>query len=402
MESRSVDVLDPEVYAEGVPHDALTWLRHNHPVSYQTTTESGRKGEGGAWIITKHADVDRINKDAVHFCSGLGHSLKKRRWWDHYPSMLAMDDPQHLRLRRLVSRGFTPRVIRLFEVNFRKMAVDIIESALKHEECEFVSAVATELPLQAICQLLGAPIDDRQQVFAWSNMLVSSEDPDLVDSDHAFNEAVASIALYCEHLTELRRRDPQDDVVSALVHEHTENSLSDDELIGFVILLFAAGSETTRSAIAGGLLALVQFPDQLELLRSRTDEVINTAIDEILRWQTPVVYMRRTATCDIEFADHAIKRGDAVAMMYASANRDEDVFENPFTFDILRTPNPHISFGTGKHFCMGANLAKLEMRCVFEELLARTDTIELAGPVRRMQSSTVNALKELPLRMCSV
>jgi cholest-4-en-3-one 26-monooxygenase len=253
------------------------------------------------------------------------------------------------------------------------------------------------LPLLAICEVLGAPEEDRFRIFGWSNTLLSSEDPDYAPTPEAFQEAVMAMVAYAGELADRRRREPGDDLVSALLGPDGELPLTDAEFEGLVMLLLAAGNETTRNAIAHGLLAFAEHPDQWVALRSDPGGTLDTAVEEIIRWASPVNYMARTATQDVELCGQPIRKGDKVTLLYASANRDEAAFPEPDRFDIRRDPNHHLAFGFGPHFCLGANLARIELRALLEVLAPRVASLKLAGPFRRVRSSFLNGLKDLPL-----
>jgi cholest-4-en-3-one 26-monooxygenase len=313
--------------------------------------------------------------------------------------MINMDDPDHQRVRKLVSGGFTPRVVRAFEHHYGDLATGVVERALAGGGAfDGVKDVAAELPLLAICEVLGAPEEDRFRIFGWSNTLLSSEDPDYAPSPETFQEAVMAMVAYAGELADRRRREPGDDLVSALLGPTGELPLTDAEFEGLVLLLLAAGNETTRNAIAHGLLAFASFPDQWEVLRSDPARTLDTAVDEMIRWASPVNYMSRTATCDVDLHGQPVRKGDKVALLYSSANRDEAAFSDAARFDVRRDPNHHLAFGFGAHFCLGATLARIELRALLEVMVPRIAALELTGPVRRVRSSFLNGLKELPLR----
>src|SRR5581483_409439 len=320
------------------------------------------------------------------------------------PNMINLDDPDHARLRKLVSGGFTPRVVRAFERHYAELAAGVLDRALAAGgEFDGVEALAAELPLLAICEILGAPEADRFRIFAWSNTLLSSEDPDYAPSPEAFQAAVMGMVAYAGELADRHRRERGDDLVSALLGPDGELPLTDAEFEGLVMLLLAAGNETTRNAIAHGLLAFAEHPDQWAALRAAAlteagAAILDTAVEELIRWASPVNYMSRTATVDTDLGGRRIRAGDKVTLLYASANRDERAFTDPGRFDIGRDPNHHLAFGFGPHFCLGANLARIELRALLEALVPRVAALELTAPVRRVRSSFLTGLKELPLR----
>jgi cholest-4-en-3-one 26-monooxygenase len=313
--------------------------------------------------------------------------------------MITMDGEAHVRNRRLVNRGFTPAVVRTFETHFRGIASSIIDEALPLGEFDFVAEVAGQFPLNAICDLLGVPPDDRPSLARWTNTLTTPTDPEYAPTPSEFADALEHMWAYGLELAELRRRDPGPDVMSAIVTAADEDRLSADELMGFVFTLAAAGNETTRTTASHALLALLQRPEQMAWLRARTDTLPASAVEEFLRWSTPTNYIRRTAARDLELHGQHIAAGDPVAGFVSAANFDPAEFADPQAFDVARQPNRHLTFATGPHQCLGAHIARLELRLLFEELLRRTEHIELAGPVAYARDSYVRGVKHLPIRV---
>jgi cholest-4-en-3-one 26-monooxygenase len=312
--------------------------------------------------------------------------------------MLNMDPPQHGKFRRLVSKGFTPRMTARLEPFAREAAIRSIENAAKQGECDFVRNVSSELPLIVIADLMGIPQEERHKVFSWSNRLIGFDDPEFANSMEDGMIAAQELWMYANELAATRKRDPGEDLVSLLVKSEVEGeTLTEMEFDGFFLLLAVAGNETTRNAISGGLLALLEHPEQRQRLIAQP-ELLTSAIEEMVRWVTPVIHFRRTATRDIEMRGQKIREGDKVVVYYPSANRDEEKFDQPDVFDIARSPNDHLSYGIGEHFCLGSSLARLELRVFFEELMARYPKLELAGPVRRLRSNFINGFKEIPVR----
>ncbi|MFM8871099.1 MAG: cytochrome P450, partial [Actinomycetota bacterium] len=315
--------------------------------------------------------------------------------------MIDTDPPDHTRLRTLVNRGFTPKAMRALEDHFREVAVQLVAEAVKQKDVEFVEKVSAELPLVAIAELLGIPVEERHKVFEWSNRMIGSTDPDYSGGADDAANAAAELYMYAQSLAEDRRKNPRADIITTLIDETADDHLGSHEFELFVLLLSVAGNETTRNGISHGVLALIENPSSFEELRAEP-ELVPSAVEEILRWATPVNNFRRTATCDVELHGVQIKEGDAVVMFYPSGNRDEAVFKDPYTFDIRRNPNPHLTFGGGgPHFCLGSNLARLEMRIVFEELARQVKGIELTGDVSRLRSHFVHGIKTLPVRLHS-
>ena len=399
-----VDLTDLDAFADGFPHDVFARHRREAPVFWHEPTEHTPDGEG-FWSVATYAEALEVIRDPVTFSSERGGSRQ------HGGTMLQdmpvagvmlnmMDDPRHNRIRRLVSGGLTPRTLRRLEDDLRRRSVVLLEAAGDEGEVDFLEAVAAELPMQAICILLGVPEEDRHLLFECVEHIFDirrDRDP------AAMGAAMQRMSAYGKDLVAAKRAAaPADDMLSIVVHASLEDEeppqLTDGELDGFFTLLFAAGADTTRNAIAGGLLALVERPEQLAALRAEPS-LLPTAIEEILRWTTPSPSKRRTATVDTEFAGHRIRAGDKVLYWEASANRDEAVFRDGMVFDIHREPNPHLAFGHGVHFCLGAGLARLEMRVLFEQVLPRFGSIELAGPVEWTRSNRHTGLRHLPLRL---
>ena len=392
----AVDLLDPGLFAGGVPHDYFAALRRDDPVHWDA--------DAAMWVVTRHADVAAVSRDAETFSSGVRTALIEDLPPDEavfmQQQMIHMDDPAHARLRSIVSAGFTPRMIRQLEQHVVDLAVAIVDRVAGESSgsCDFVTEVAAELPLQVLAELLGVPFDDRWKLFDWSNRLVGFEDPEYGSPVDA-RLALMEMFNYARELAERRRAEPVDDIVSALVTASVDGeSLTDIEFNMFFFLLVVAGNETTRNAISGGMLALSEHPSQRDELAASGD-LLPGAVEEILRWVTPVMQFRRTATRDASIGGVPVAEGDKVVMYYSSANRDEAVFgPTAASFDITRAPNPHLAFGFGPHFCLGASLARLEMRALFGELLRRLPDIEVAGPVERLRSNFINGIKHLPVR----
>ena len=397
MELSEIDIVNPDNWVSGVPHEAFRILREKAPMHWQDFP-----GGQGFWAITKHADVAAVSKDPTTFSSYRGSALLR----DLPPEdlaqtqlmMLNMDPPTHSKYRKLVNQGFTPRMTSGLEPRIREMTVEILDRVTPLGRCDFVRDVAAELPLLVIAELMGVPREDRQKVFEWSNRLIGFDDPEFNTSEEQGKMAAAELWMYANQLAEQRRKEPRDDLVSVLVNGEVDGErLSEMEFDSFFLLLAVAGNETTRNLIAGGMQALIEHPEQWKRLKENP-QLVNTAVEEMLRWVTPVIHFRRTVTRPTEIQGVKLAEGDKVAIYYSSANRDEDVFENPMTFDVGRTPNNHLAFGIGEHFCLGANLARLEIRMMFEELIKRMPDIELAAPVRRLRSNFINGVKEMQVR----
>ncbi|AIG78084.1 Steroid C26-monooxygenase [Amycolatopsis japonica] len=396
------DFTDPDLYATRLPLEEFAELRRTAPVWWnpQPHNTAGFRDDG-YWVVSRLDDVKAVSRDSELFSSRektaiirfdenmTDDSLEANRL-----VLLNMDAPQHTKLRRIVSKGFTPRSIAKLEDTLRDRAERIVSEAKKKGSGDFVVDVACELPLQAIAELIGIPQEDRLKIFDWSNQMVSYDDPEYEVEPLA---ASAEIVGYAWNMAEERRKCPMDDIVTKLVQADVDGeSLASDEFGFFVILLAVAGNETTRNAITHGMKAFLDHPDQWELYKKERPK---TAPDEIVRWATPVVAFQRTATRDTELGGQHIRKGDRVGMFYSSANFDPDHFEQPDKFDILREDNPHVGFGgTGSHYCIGANLARLEIDLIFNAIAdVMPDIAELAPP-DRLRSSWLNGIKHYQVR----
>jgi cholest-4-en-3-one 26-monooxygenase len=400
MRIAEVELHNPDVYVRGVPHDAFRVLRKEAPIYFQK--ESGDRRGRGYWALTKHEDVIAVSKDPARFSSHRGgtniEDYEEEDLSAIQMMMVNMDPPQHNQFRRLASTGFTPRMVARMEPHIRAVTSAILDKVAKKGSADFVTSIAAELPLQVIAEMMGVPHEERHKLFDWSNRLIGFDDPEFQTSLADGKIAAMEVWMYASSLAEARRGVKGEDLVSVLINAEIEGQqLSEAEFDAFFLLLAVAGNETTRNLISGGMLALIENPEQRKRLID-DPSLIPSAVEEMLRWVTPVMYFRRTAMKDTEIRGQKIKEGDKVVMYYSSANRDEDVFPSGDTFDVGRTPNEHLAFGTGQHFCLGANLARLEIRVMFEELLRRLPDIELAGPVRRLRSNFINGYKEIPVR----
>ncbi len=406
MKATDINLLDRDRFAEDIPHEWFTWLRENEPVFHHPEPDGP-----GFWVVTKHADVITCNR-AWERLSSAGErggviAIEEQRevQMSEGPSMegnlmLQMDPPRHTRYRKLVNRGFTPRMIQQLEPHIRELTVNILDGALAVDPCDFVTQIAAELPLEVIAELIGVPREERRKIFDWSNTMVGQEDPEYEVDEDEVRQAQIELFLYAQQLAEKHRESAGDDIISELLSADIDGeSLSDMDFNLFFLLLTVAGNETTRNAISHGMQAFIENPEQYDRLVADPAGMIETATEEILRWATPVLYFRRNATTDFELKGHQISEGDKVTLWYISANRDEDVFEDSFAFDIGRTPNDHVAFGGGgPHFCLGAQLARLEIRVLFEELAKRVSRVEpLEGP-DRLRSNFIGGIKHLPVR----
>ena len=402
MKLEDIDLTDEDTWADHIPHDQFSFLRAEAPIYRHPGNTVGDRVIEDFWALTRHADVQVVNRDTTTFSSeqrGVMVSEPDEETSAHFRTMLDTDPPAHTRLRRLVNRGFTPRMVTRFEEHYAQLTSDLLAKAVAQGTFDFVTDVAAELPLMAIAEILGVPVEDRHKLFEWSNKLVGNSDPEYVGSADDALTAATELYVYFNQLGEERRAEPGDDIISRLITEVEGDALGPHEFETFCLLLTVAGNETTRNATSHGMHALLEHPDQMQLLRDNP-ELLDPAIEEILRWATPVINFRRTATCATEVGGQAIAEGDGLVMYYMSANRDETVFEDPFAFDITRDPNDHIAFGGGgAHHCLGANLARLELQIIFKELLASTRSITQAGDVDRLRSNFINGIKHMPVEV---
>lgn len=394
MKTIEVDLYNPDNFVASVPHDTFDWLRANDPVHFHEEPDGL-----GFWVLTRFDDVMHTAREWETFSSAHGTNIEDAQGGAEL-MMLNMDPPSHTKLRKLVSSGFTPRMIARTEPHIREIAAEIVDAVAKRGECDFVTEVAAELPLQVIAEFIGIPLEDRHKIFTWSNTMIGLDDSEYANSSiEKATEAAAEMFGYADTLATERRKTPRQDLVTRLIQaEVDDDQLTDMEFDAFFLLLAVAGNETTRNLISGGMLALIENPDERQKLVDDPAR-LPTAIEEMLRWVTPVMHFRRTATKDVEINGKKIKEGDKVVVWYISANRDEDMFPSPHTFDGARSPNEHIAFGGGgPHFCLGANLARLEIRVMFEEVLKRIPDMELTAEPARLRSNFINGLKHMPVK----
>jgi cytochrome P450 len=406
---RDIDLTDLDRFAAGFPHDVFTRLRREAPVWFHPPTPHTPGGEG-FWVVSRHADVVAVAADPRTFSSERGGTRDGGGTLiEDLPAGFAtgvllnmMDDPRHQRFRRLVTGTVSPRALAAVEDELRTRTAAIVDTVVARGHCDFLLDVAAELPLQAVARLLGVPQDDRHRLFAWANTTLDYDGRDLGESDARTQAAQAAMFEYGSWLIAEKRRAPADDMLSAVVHGRIEDEHgaaappSDLELLMFFNLLIAAGSETTRNSLAIGVLALMEHPEQWAQLR-RERALLPTAVEEILRWASSTAYNRRTATADVALGGQRVAAGDKVTLWWSSANRDEAVFPDPFRFDVRRHPNRHLAFGHGNHFCLGAVLARLEIRLVLGALLDRVADCTLTGPVEWTRSNKHTGVRHMPV-----
>jgi methyl-branched lipid omega-hydroxylase len=407
-----IDLSDPEFWARprGEREGAFKTLRDERPFAFfkepeLLATSLSLPIGPGYYAITRHADVYTISRRPEVFCSGRGATGifdLPEAFLEFFGSMINLDDPRHLRLRRIVSAAFTPKRVARINEHVRETAALIVDRVIEAGQCDFVTDIAARLPLRIICELMGVPESDDDFVFQRSNVILSQGDPEYVapgdDIGMAMLTAGGDLANLMTDIAAHRAAAPTDDLTSALIHANVDGEqLTHQELASFFILLVVAGNETTRNAISHGLLALADHPDQRGIWLDDVDGVTPTAVEEIVRWASPVIFMRRTATQDYSLDGQQFHEGDKVLLFYSSANRDEAVFDEPFEFDVRRQPNDHVGFGGfGPHYCLGAHLARQEIGVMYRELLTRVPDIHPTGEPQLLASSFINGVKHLP------
>jgi methyl-branched lipid omega-hydroxylase len=404
-----IDLSDLDFWARPLPERdaAFAVLRRADPLPFYAEPEPENEwiqAGAGYWAVTRHADVDEVSQRPTVYSSAAGATNifdLPPEFLEYFGSMINMDAPRHLRLRRIVARAFSPRMVAQIEADIVRVSRAVVADLVASGPGDFVTQVAARVPLEVICTMMGIPRGQWGEVFRHSNVILGAQDPEYVPEGENIAAALlgsgAALSGMLSELARQRRDDPTGDLVTALAQAEVDGErLSDAEIGSFFILLVVAGNETTRNAISHGLVALTQNPDQRAAWQSDFDAVAPTAVDEIVRWATPVTWMRRTATVDTELAGKQIKNGDKLLLFYNSANRDEAVFDTPFTFDVRRAPNPHLGFGAaGPHFCLGAHLARREITEVYRELFGQLPDIASVGEPVRLRSSFINGIKRV-------
>ncbi len=392
------DFTDPDIYAERLPVQELAELRRTAPIWWNDQpVGKGGFNDGGFWVVTKHKDVKEVSLRSDVFSTYQNTAIPrfpddmKRENIDMQRAVLLnIDAPHHTRLRKIISRGFTPRAIGRLRGELNGRAQDIAKAAAAHGWGDFVEQVSCELPLQAIAGLLGVPQEDRSKLFRWSNEMTGSEDPEYADVDAEASSM--QVLAYAMHMADVKSKNPGDDIVTTLIQADIDGEkLADDEFGFFVLTLAVAGNDTTRHSITQGMMAFNDFPDQWELYKRERPE---TAADEIVRWATPVTAFQRTALEDTELSGVQIRKGQRVVLLYRSANFDDEVFDDPHTFDILREPNPHVGVGgTGAHYCIGANLARMTINLIFNAIADHMPDLTSITKPERLRSGWLNGIK---------
>ena len=408
MKTDSIDLADPDSYVERFPFEWFEYLRRERPVLWHEEAAPNR----GFWAVTRYRDLDRVINDPATFASGHGITLEEMQQDELAArrSMMETDPPRHTRLRRIVSPLFSPRSIREYEPFCRELARDIVEAALSKGSFDFVEDVSRQLPIRVLARILGVPDQDTDELITWGDRMIGNMDPEFTDAvvgrddTSAFrllpfrSPAAAELTDYGHAIAELRRDDPREDLVTKLVHAEVDGQrLTVPEFDNFFSLLVVAGNETTRHTITHGMLAPLEHP---ESMRRLTDDptLMPAAVEEMLRWGSVTMNFRRTATMDVEVGGELVRRGDKVMVWFISADYDDEVFVDPNRFDITRQPNPHVAFGSGgPHFCLGAPLARMEIRVMFEELLPRVRSIQATGEIKRLRSNFINGIKHMPV-----
>jgi cytochrome P450 len=396
-----IDLLDPDLFERGTPHDVFSAMRREAPVHFHAEPDGP-----GFWNLTKYADVRYVSKHPELFSSMRQGTMIR----DPSPAdlpliqtiMLNMDPPQHRQFRALVNKAFTPRMVNDLARVVTAMVTRIIDEVVELGECDFVNDIAAPLPMEVICEMVGVPNEDRRRIYELGNQMIGADDPDLARpgtlGTRDYQNASAEMFMYAAKLADICRRHPGDNLGTALLNAEVDGErLTDLQFNSFFLLLAVAGNETTRTVTTNGMLALIQNPDQRRMLQD-DPSLVPSAVEEMIRYSPPVHHFRRTATQDTEIRGVKIRENDKLVMWYPSANRDEEVFPDAQAFQVRRSPNEHLGFGIGEHFCLGANLARLELHTAIRELTARLPDIELAAPPRRLRSNFINGVKEMRVR----
>jgi cytochrome P450 len=397
-----LDLTDPDTFVEGPPHDYLRMLRLEDPVSWNPAPPASGATmpvTRGLWVLSRYHDVVHASRTPRLFSTFEGTAFVGDPTEEVLPQLRAqlinMDPPQHHKYRRLVQRGFTPRMVKNIEPTIREHARRIVDAVAPRGRCEFVTELACELPLILICELMGIPPEDRRKIFDWSNHLIGSDDPEMSEGIDPTG-AATQMWLYSNELAAKKRAHPDDTLISKYVNGEVDGErITEFEFNNFFLLLSVAGNETTRNATSHFIRVMDQHPDQFALLRSDVDRWLEPAIEEVLRFSPPVMAFRRTALEDTEIRGVSIAKGDKLYLSYPSANRDEEVFERPEEFDITREKNDHIAFGIGEHYCLGANLARMQLRAILREVVTRLKELRVVEPPSIQRSNLIHGIKSM-------
>lgn len=403
-----IDLGDLDIFAKREPHEEFAILRREYPLYWNPEADP----EPGFWNVTRYADIKFVGSHPELFSSAGGINIALDpsvtavvgtasgiAAGTAAGSMITMDPPMHIEYRRVANPWFTARTVSGLEGRVRELTRKYLDEVAPKGECEFMTELAARLPIAVLCDILGVPHEDEPKIFEWSNKLIGLEDPDLGPKSKA-EVAPTFMALfaYGQRMIADRRANPRNDLMTAIANAKFDGAAIPPMLLnGFFLLMVIAGNETTRNTITGGMKALIENPDQRQLLLDKP-ELIPSAVEEILRWVSAVAYMRRTATQDVELHGQTIAKGDKIVMWYGAANRDEEAFENPDKFDVTRDPNEHLAFGYGQHRCLGARLAQLQLRVMLSEILARIPDMEFNGEVKRLRSNFINGIKYMPVK----
>jgi len=398
-----IDLNAPESFMGGQPREMYRYLRNEAPVYWHEDKEQGV----GYWAITRQEDLDYVSKNPKLFSSHARSCLRQESEDEQLDLMrtmlINMDPPRHLNYRRLVRSAFTPRAVDAYEERFSTVAAEIVEKAVQSGRCEFVEDIAAELPLIAICELMGVPLEKRKRLFELTNIMLGMDDPELATSEEDGQNAAAEMYMIAMELAAAHKVEPQNDIVDVLLSGTVEDEpLSEEDFCNFFLMLIVAGNETTRTVTSHGMRMLIEHPEQYQLLLDDPSK-LDDALEEFLRYNPAVIAFRRTAMEECKIGEQAIQAGDKIVLFYGAASSDESVFSDPDTFDITRNAredvrNEHRAFGIGQHFCLGSHLARLELRVVFEEILKRIRNPQLDGEIRWLRSNFINGIKEMPLR----
>jgi cytochrome P450 len=397
----SLDIASPEHYeANGYPHAEWAYLRRHAPLFWYE-----RPNTDPFWAVTKHADIIELSKQPDRFLNEPRLAVFTNEFTPveerSVRHLLNMDPPDHGKYRNVASKQFTPRAVRALEAKVQRITKEVLDEAGRSETCDFVQNVSAPITIGVIAEMLGVPASDRTLLFRWTNEIIAPQDPEFQRPggvQETFTQSRMELFSYFNDLAEKRRANPKNDIVSVVAAGSVDGKpLLPVELLSYYFLVVVAGNETTRNAMTGGLLAFLESPGEWAKLKANP-ALIDSAVEEIVRWVTPVIQFCRTATQDYVLRGQKILAGQSLCLFYPSANRDEEIFEDPFRFRVDRSPNDHIAFGRGEHVCLGAHLARLELRCAFQQLLARASNVELAGVPERVRSSFVGGIKRVPIR----